>query len=173
MVQHALTQWSLALGDCIALDGTRLGGTIPEALPNDPSSAAGEGVEEGKRAGPTSPRPSVAAVISTVEAKTIVQTLATLVQLRWIFHHPTPTIFSLLSSQEGDTSRDYLLLKGVLKHGLVNELDFRIQQGSSLTRSQVEDRIYLLTKLLYPSLRDVQQKEALTSLQRKYTALMF
>mmetsp|Transcript_5889 Transcript_5889/g.12067 ORF Transcript_5889/g.12067 Transcript_5889/m.12067 type:complete len:668 (+) Transcript_5889:256-2259(+) len=172
VVQHVLTRWSLELGDCCALDGSHLGGTMIEVLhfmTAEPNVPAGGGEEE-KRASPRS-GVTVAAVLSSGDSRTTVETISTLSQLRWIFQHPTATIYSLLSSQAGDTSRDYLLLKGVLEHGLANELDFRIE-GSSMTRSEIEDRISLLTKLLFKNLQELQKKEAFRSLKRTFTALM-
>ena len=169
VVQNVLTQWSLELGDCSTLDGSHLGGTMIEAI-NSTADTSTPGAEEEKRASPRAVV-SVAAVLSAGESNTIVETIATLLQLRWIFQHPTATIFSLLSSQGGDTSRDYLLLKGVLEHGLVNELEFRIQ-GLSMTRSEVEVRICLLTKLIFKNLQDLQKQEAVASLKRKYSAMM-
>jgi len=172
-VQHALTQWSLELGDCCAFDGSQLAGTMIEVIHSMTMDSNGPGrgrSEEDKRVSSRS-GVEVAAVLSTGESKTIVGTISTLLQLRWIFQHPTATIYSLLSSQEGDTSRDYLLLKGVLEHGMANELEFR-SEGLSMTRSEVEDRICLLTRLLFKNLQGLQKKEAVRSLERKYSAVM-
>ena len=172
VVEQVLSEWSLELGNLRALGGGFVGGTIAETLnaPADPTATfpPPEGEDE-KRASPrTVP---VGAILSPGESKTVVETIATLLQLRWIFQHPTATVFSLLSSQGGDTSRDFLLLKGVLEHGLTNELEFRIQ-GSSMTRNEVEDRICLLTKLLFKQLQDIKRRDAVSSLKRKYATLM-
>ena len=154
------------------MDGCFVAGSILETL---------ESSLEEEKVG-TSPRSTVvvaAAVLSAGECQTIVETLATLLQLRWIFqHHPTTTIYtSLLAAQQqqqhqgDDTSRDYLLLKGVLAHGLANELEFRVQQ-SNMTYSQVEDRFYWLTKLLFKYLYDLKKQDAAMALQRRYAVLM-
>ena len=168
--------------DCSLLNGNLIAGTILETLNDDEIQGA---------VYPSSPSPAeensrmtrklpAAAVLSSGECKTIVETMATLLQLRWIFSHPTTTVYSLLSAHhDGDTNRDYLLLKGVLEHGLSNELEFRTQQQqqqssstNSMTYHEVEDRICVLTKLLFKQLQDVRKKEAATSLKRKYCELL-
>ena len=99
---------------------------------------------------------TTAAVLDAEACRTIVETLATLLQLRWIFQqHPTTTIYSLLSAHGGvDTSRDYLLLKGVLSHGLTNELEFRVQQsgGERVTCSDSVHNVAYLEGLVLPVL---------------------
>ena len=185
VVEQALTQWSLEVGDCSSLDGSFVVGTMLETMASsleDVASATTIRGDEEKRASPRSSSP-VSAVLDASECQTVVETLATLLQLRWIFQrHPTTTIYSLLSAQQQQqqgsdtTSRDYLLLKGVLAHGLTNELEFRIQQqqqqGAIMTRNEVEDRICLLTKLLFKHLQEQKKKESLASLQRSYTVLL-
>ena len=171
-MDQALTRWSLELDGCNGLDGTFVTGSILETI-ESPVDDTPRGEE--KSATLHSAR-LVSVTLSAADCQTIVETLATLLQLRWIFErHPTTTIYSILSAQQGvDTGRDFLLLKGVLTHGLTNELEFRIQQqgGSSMTRNDVEDRICLLTKMLFKHLQDQKTKVERVSLKRKYSALM-
>lgn len=164
VVRNVSTQWSMEIGNCCGLDGSYLTGTILETLAFELEDPHDTGT--GRRA------PPVASILQYTDCRTIIATIATLIQLQWIFQHPTPTIFQLLSSQEGsDPSRDFLLLKGVLEHGLANELEFRVQ-GTSMTRSEVENRIVLFTKVLFKRLQALEKQETIRSLKRKYSTLL-
>jgi hypothetical protein len=173
LVKHALHLWAAEIGQCSHIDGRMVAGTLLETLEvvNHGATESMSSSSEGKPAMP------VAAILSPDECATIVTTLTTLAQLRWVFEeHAMSTIYSMLSSQQvgGDTSRDYLLLKGVLQHGLVQELVFRLQGSSNMSASagEIEARVVHLTGRLYKQLHAMRRQEDLSLLKRKYSNMM-
>jgi hypothetical protein len=173
VVKHALHLWAAEIGQCSHNDGRLIAGTLLEIIEavNPGAADSMSSSSEGKPALP------VAAILTPLECAKIVATLTTLLQLRWVFEeHSLSTIVSFLSSHPtgGDASHDYLLLKGVLKHGLVHELVFRLE-GSSDTSTlpgEIEARVVLLTELLYNQLQAVRRQEDLSSLTQTYSNMM-
>lgn len=222
VVNHVLTLWNQEIGSgndssgCRAFDGSFYAGTILETLDvavgsesantggaGGPQQQAASDLDAAASSGrpPSSSVLPVASVLTPQDCQTIVGTIATLSQLQWIFQqHPTPVIFSLLSSISSSSSssgqlqqqpqlspsssaagggqdnnsnagRDYLLLKGVLEHGLSNELEFRIQ-GTTMTGHDVEDRIRRCTRMLFQQLQELKKKEVAAALKGSYRALL-
>ena len=158
VLEHTLTAWNLDLlhGTAQSLDGSFVVGTIAETLP-----------AETNRTGTA----LVQAVVSAKQAVVLVETLAMLLRLQWIFqHHPMATIVSVLSDIDGDTSRDYLVLKGCVEHGLDKELAFRSSQH--LAPRAMEERIQQLSRALFENLQQVQKRKAVTAVTQTYASFM-